>query len=253
MNITKKLIATGAILLAATLANAQAPTLPTGSITLTAKVKDIAYMDVVPNAANANNGWIWTTAVRATPKANEAKLIGQVLVETNMPQWDIKITPANGGIPKDGTTNLKGFIGTTTAQDAKIQLYACANNSYTTAPANTAATIDPCQLTTITGTANTGVKLDAFTATSGSSIKVAKSFGKTNGFTPAVMAAPITGGVTDGAKAATPDPEQATSLVLGIYAGLFGATTTSASISAADLAGSGDFEETFTFDLIANY
>jgi len=228
---TKKLIAVLAVFLCATLANAQTAVTADDDIILSVEIETLAYIDVKPKTGSGT-WWVWSPASRTTQTQTEPILIGTVLVETNMPQWDVTIKSPNAGALKNGTTTLKAYIGTTTASDAKIQIYTCIDKTTGTTPC------------TLTGVSNTTGKMDALTA---AGTGIAKTLGKTNGFTSADMAPAGASPVTTGGTSAS---KKASFAHIGIYAGLFGGNS---AVSATDLIGTGTFSETLSFTLVSKY
>jgi len=229
MNITKKLVAVGAILGAVTLANAQTVAVPaTETITLSITNEQLAHIKVVPETYT-DNSWIWNPAATALTAITGAdpKLLGVVLVETNMPQWDVTIKSANAGSLKN-TAALKALISGTTATEVKTQIYTCIGDDHNTT--------SPCTPTITSG------KLAALTT---SGVSIASSLGYSTGFTTANMGpAPAT--TLLGATGTTPAPIAH----IGIYGGLY---TSSSVVKVSNLVGAGTFTDELTFTLISKY
>jgi len=257
MNFTKKLVAVSAIFLAATLANAAVGdvvvTSPT--LTITADVTGVSAMDVTPSAAvsaSTGNLWAWTQAGSAIANT-DLEQIAEVLVETTMPLWDVRITSTNGGLFKNGGgETLQGIVGSAVS-NAKVQLFVCGDKTkaadvVTTSAPTATQTVGICRPGALTGTTFTTGKVDPLTAAT--PVSIAKAFGKATGITPADMHAAETGPVTQGAFDVT---SRASYLRIGVWAGLYSATTTTAVIKRENLLGSGLYTDTYTFTLVKMY
>jgi len=238
MNITKKFVAVSAILLAATFANAQtAVSIPPdngATIDLSVEVETLAYMDVKPSVP-LGNAWVWSGVDRTTPALADPKLIGIVLVETNMPQWDVTVRGKNGGALKNGAEEaLKAFTGTgTAAAEVRVQLFTCSGKS---------DGITPCTLGSTTSTTN-GKLGNLTSATTGTSIST--SLGKPNGFTTSGDMAP-----KGSAPVTSAGLKPAPFAHIGIYAGLYAGNST---VTENDLVGNGTYSEQLSFTLVSKY
>jgi len=239
MNISKKLIAAGAILLAATFANA-AYTNPTdGKLDMEIKIDAAAYMDVI--AVNAsNNAWAWTPA--ATPVVGNLKQIGEILVETNLAQFDITLTSTNGGYLLNAADTLKGLVSGK-AVPIKPILFSCVD---TTNVAGSSSICAPASLTTST---KTGGKITLGSA----AISLATVSGTATGFKLAgdlkASANGAATGVTTGNSAGPGLPY----MRIGLYAGMYTNATTPAAVAAANLVGDGTYKDTYTIKFVKGY
>jgi len=259
MNFTKKLIAVGAITLAATFANAQtSKTDAVDKITLTAIVPNLARIKVVPKAYT-DNSWIWyqtlpaTLPTMTTVTGSDPKLIGTVLVETNMAQWDVVVTSKNKGalVNSDASpAKLKAITSGTTTAEVRVQIYSCFGNSDAgvgpgaSTPPSTTCTLPASALTTSTGRA------DSLAVATGSSL--CKSLGKTNGFMQSDMGA---AGASEAASMLGNGTSDKPAKVahLGIYAGLYNNTTV---INEGKLVPTGtdpNYQEELSFSLVSKY
>jgi len=243
MNFTKKLVAVSAIFLAATLANAQ--TLPAPfTLPMSITLNSITYMDV--NPLNASGGaWIWEPT--STPAGSDLKAIASIVVETNMPAWDVTVSSQYGGLlRKTGTAvagdTLKGINGTKT-DPVKVQLFTCVDkpSAYSDGLCTIAGTTVP------TTAALTGGKVDAFSGTT--AVSLSKASGKTSGFQQADMEANTTACFTTSCGSGDP----ANYLRIGLYAGLYSTATATAYIAKSKLVGDSEYKDTYTISLTKRY
>jgi len=267
MNFTKSLVAASAILLAATFASAQTAPLVScdqsdltcsngGKIEPQITIDNAAFMDLFPIDWGAT-GREWIRKTSATTPAQDPQRIGTILIQTNMPRFDVTVKSPNAGLMKnDQGTNLKAVSGTTSA-DVKIQLYTCLGDA-------SATETTPCTTPPTAATTTSTGKVAALTA---AGVSIATAHGKTTGFVQSdLKLTSVNATKNTGTAAIAPgdpgnelgtDPipavptKTAGALYIGVYAALFTGTTTA--VGGEDLIGNGTFKENLQFTLISKY
>jgi len=252
MNFTKKLIAIGAITLAATFANAQSPWPADYDLEMKISLEAMAFMDITPKNNSGVKDWAWgTLGGGTTADVDSLKQIAEILVETNVPAWDVTVKSKYAGLLRIAGTatkgdTLKAIVGTGT-DPVKVQLFTCVDQP--------AVITDPiCKPTSLTTTTTVAGKVAALTT---AGVSLATASGKTSGYQQADMHAVAIDGGTGLPVGFTPSAQLATKaapyLRIGVYAGLYSNKTATSAISQEKLVGDGDYKDVYTFSLVKKY
>jgi len=241
MNFTpKKLIAVGAILIAATFANAQYVNPTAQTLQLGIKIDAAAFMKFTPDASISTPlGWVWTPGT--TPAVSDLKLAGELVVETNLGMWDVTISSANKGYLIDGTDTLKGMTTAASPAKGKVRtiLFTCADTTNAFAAA-------PCKVGALTLTLKTKAT-SVINATSDVTLSTNMAIAATIGGFRTVDMKTNTTPLTQSGNTGTDGYPY---IRFPIYVGLYTDAATPGAVSAKGLLGDGDYKDTYTFTFV---